>query len=199
MCYRNQGPLALTDANLMLGKLLPERFPKIFGPDQSQAIDAESVRRAFTELADQVGDGRSPEQVAEGFVRIAVENMANAIKKVSTQKGYDITRYTLNCFGGAGGQHACLVADALGLRQVLLHPLAGVLSAYGMGLAEVRAHRELAIEAPFESDFDQHLQAPFDALLRATSEELREQVSKRAKSNQGAGCICAMRAQTQRS
>ena len=175
MCYRNQGPLALTDANLMLGKLLPERFPKIFGPDQSQAIDAESVRRAFTELADQVGDGRSPEQVAEGFVRIAVENMANAIKKISTQKGYDVTRYTLNCFGGAGGQHACLVADALGVRQVLLHPLAGVLSAYGMGLAEVRAHRELAIEAPFESDFDQHLQAPFDALLRATSEELLEQ------------------------
>jgi 5-oxoprolinase (ATP-hydrolysing) len=148
-CYRRGGPLALTDANVMTGKLIPEFFPKIFGPHQDQPLDAEAVRRAFAALAREVGDNRTPEQVADGFIQIAVENMANAIKKISVQRGYDVTRYALNCFGGAGGQHACLVADALGMTKILIHPLSSLLSAYGMGLAEIRATREQAIEAPF--------------------------------------------------
>ena len=113
-CYRRGGPLAVTDANLMLGKINADFFPAIFGPDQDAPLDADAVHSAFSEMAEEIGDGRSPEEVAEGYVTIAVENMANAIKKISVQRGYDITRYTLTCFGGAGGQHACLVADALG-------------------------------------------------------------------------------------
>ena len=175
MCYRNQGPLALTDANLMLGKLLPERFPRIFGRQGDQPLDSMSVRDAFEQLATQVGDGRGPEQVAEGFVQIAVENMANAIKKISTQRGYDVTSYALNCFGGAGGQHACLVADSLGMRQVILHPLAGVLSAYGMGLAKLRAHRQAAIEEPLQADIEGHLKRGFTALEESSIGELADQ------------------------
>ncbi|HEX9322093.1 MAG TPA: hydantoinase B/oxoprolinase family protein [Xanthobacteraceae bacterium] len=148
-CYRRGGPLALTDANVMAGKLIPEFFPKIFGPHQDQPLDAEAVRGAFAALAREVGDDRTPEQVADGFIQIAVENMANAIKKISVQRGYDVTRYALNCFGGAGGQHACLVADALGMTKILIHPFSSLLSAYGMGLAQIRATREQAIEAPF--------------------------------------------------
>jgi len=148
-CYRRGGPLAVTDANVMLGKLMPDFFPRIFGPHQDQPLDAAAVRAAFQELAAQVGDGRAPEEVADGFIRIAVENMANAIKKISVQRGYDVTRYALNCFGGAGGQHACLVADALGMTKVLIHPFSSLLSAYGMGLADIRATREQAIEEPF--------------------------------------------------
>jgi 5-oxoprolinase (ATP-hydrolysing) len=163
-CYRRQGPLAVTDANLMVGKLLPRHFPHIFGPDQNQPLDAESVRQGFQQLAKRVGDGRSPEQVAEGFLRIAVDSMANAIKKISTQRGYDVTRYALNCFGGAGGQHACLVADALGIETVLLHPLAGVLSAYGMGLADIRANRQMAVEEPFEADVVERLARRFETI-----------------------------------
>jgi 5-oxoprolinase (ATP-hydrolysing) len=148
-CYRRGGPLAVTDANVMLGKLMPDFFPRIFGPHQDQPLDAAAVRAAFAQLAAQVGDGRAPEEVADGFIRIAVENMANAIKKISVQRGYDVTRYALNCFGGAGGQHACLVADALGMTKVLIHPFSSLLSAYGMGLADIRATREQAIEEPF--------------------------------------------------
>src|SRR6266516_482769 len=148
-CYRRGGPLALTDANVMSGKLIPEFFPKIFGPHQDQPLDAEAVRGAFAALAREVGDDRTPEQVADGFIQIAVENMANAIKKISVQRGYDVTRYALNCFGGAGGQHACLVADALGMTKVLIHPLSSLLSAYGMGLADIRATRQQALEEPF--------------------------------------------------
>src|SRR5499427_9344558 len=148
-CYRRGGPLAVTDANVMVGKLMPEFFPRIFGPGQDQPLDAAAVRAAFDELAVQVGDGRAPEEVADGFIRIAVENMANAIKKISVQRGYDVTRYALNCFGGAGGQHACLVADALGMTKVLIHPFSSLLSAYGMGLADIRATRQQAIEEPF--------------------------------------------------
>ncbi|MFY9685206.1 MAG: hydantoinase B/oxoprolinase family protein [Pseudolabrys sp.] len=147
-CYRRNGPLAVTDANVMVGKLIPDFFPKIFGPSQNLPLDAHAVRMAFTDLAQQVG-GRKPEDVADGFIKIAVENMANAIKKISVQRGYDITRYALNCFGGAGGQHACLVADALGMTRVLIHPFSSLLSAYGMGLADIRASREQAIELPF--------------------------------------------------
>jgi 5-oxoprolinase (ATP-hydrolysing) len=147
-CYRRGGPLAVTDANVMAGKLLPEFFPKIFGPHQDQPLDDAAVKAAFAELAKEVG-GKSPEEIADGFIKIAVENMANAIKKISVQRGYDVTRYALNCFGGAGGQHACLVADALGMTKVLIHPFSSLLSAYGMGLADIRATREQAIELPF--------------------------------------------------
>ena len=148
-CYRRGGPLTVTDANVMVGKLIPDFFPKIFGAQQNLALDSEAVRDAFAKLAHEIGDGRVPEDVADGFIKIAVENMANAIKKISVQRGYDVTRYALNCFGGAGGQHACLVADALGMTKVLIHPFSSLLSAYGMGLADIRATRQQAIEEPF--------------------------------------------------
>lgn len=152
-CYRRGGPLTVTDCNVMLGKLQPDYFPAVFGPNADQKLDADVVRQKFEEMAQQIADAtgeapRSPESIAEGFLRIAVENMANAIKKISVQRGYDVTKYTLQCFGGAGGQHACLVADALGMETVFVHPLAGVLSAYGMGLAEIRAMREQQYEHP---------------------------------------------------
>jgi 5-oxoprolinase (ATP-hydrolysing) len=147
-CYRRGGPLAVTDANVMAGKLIPDFFPKIFGPEQNQPIDADAVRAAFAELAKEIG-GKSSEEIADGFIKIAVENMANAIKKISVQRGYDVTRYALNCFGGAGGQHACLVADALGMTTVLIHPFSSLLSAYGMGLADIRSVRQQAIEEAF--------------------------------------------------
>ncbi len=148
-CYRRGGPLAVTDANVMVGKLVPAFFPKIFGPDQNLPLDAAAVREAFSALALRIGGGRSAEEVADGFIRIAVENMANAIKKISVQRGYDVTRYALNCFGGAGGQHACLVADALGMTTVLIHPFSSLLSAYGMGMADIRATREQTVELAF--------------------------------------------------
>jgi 5-oxoprolinase (ATP-hydrolysing) len=152
-CYRRGGPLTVTDCNVMLGKLTPAHFPAVFGPDGDAPLDLDAVRRRFAELAETVtsetGEApRSPEDMAEGFLRIAVDNMANAIKKISVQRGHDVTGYTLQCFGGAGGQHACLVADALGMRKVLIHPHAGVLSAYGMGMAEIRAMRETQMDAP---------------------------------------------------
>jgi 5-oxoprolinase (ATP-hydrolysing) len=147
-CYRRGGPLAVTDANVMAGKLMPEFFPKIFGPEQNQPLDAGAVHDAFAALAKEIG-GKSREEIADGFIKIAVENMANAIKKISVQRGYDVTGYALNCFGGAGGQHACLVADALGMTTVLIHPFSSLLSAYGMGLADIRATRQQAIEEPF--------------------------------------------------
>ncbi len=144
-CYRRGGPLTVTDANVMVGKLLPDYFPKIFGPQQDQPLDAEIVRTRFAELAAEISDGREPAEVADGFIRIAVENMANAIQAISVQRGYDVTDYVLNSFGGAGGQHACLVADALGIGRVLIHPLSGLLSAYGMGLASLKATRSRAV------------------------------------------------------
>ena len=152
-CYRRGGPLTVTDCNVMLGKLQPHHFPAVFGPNADQPLDPDIVRTRFDalarEIATETGEPpRAPEALAEGFLRIAVENMANAIKKISVQRGYDVTRYTLQCFGGAGGQHACLVADALGMETVFVHPFAGVLSAYGMGLAEIRALRERQFERP---------------------------------------------------
>jgi 5-oxoprolinase (ATP-hydrolysing) len=153
-CYRRGGPLAVTDANVMLGKIQPAYFPKVFGPCADETLDAEIVRAKFTELAGEIEDanGRrlSPEEVAEGFIDVAVGAMANAVKKISVARGYDVTRYTLQCYGGAGGQHACRVADALGIDSVFIHPLAGVLSAYGMGLADQRVIREAAVELPLE-------------------------------------------------
>lgn len=143
--YRRGGPLTVTDANVMLGKLSPKLFPPIFGPNRDQPLDADVVRAAFEEMAKVVGDDRSPEEVADGFLAIAVENMANAVKKISVQRGYDVTQYVLTSFGGAGGQHACLTADALGISTVLIHPFSGILSAYGMGLADIRATRQRTI------------------------------------------------------
>jgi len=143
--YRRGGPLTVTDANVMLGKLSPKLFPAIFGPNRDQPLDADAVRAAFEDMAKVIGDGRSPEEVADGFLAIAVENMANAVKKISVQRGYDVTHYVLTCFGGAGGQHACLTADALGISTVLIHPFSGILSAYGMGLADIRATRQRTI------------------------------------------------------
>ncbi len=150
--YRRGGPLAVTDANVMLGKLRPDFFPAIFGPGEDQPLDAAAVARGFDDLARRMGGDVAPEAVAEGYVRIAVENMAAAIKRISVARGYDVTGYALNCFGGAGGQHACLVADALGMERVLIHPFSGLLSAYGIGLATPRAFRQRAAALPLADD-----------------------------------------------
>jgi len=174
-CYRRGGPLTVTDANVMLGRLQPAHFPAVFGPGGDQPLDAEVVRARFHELAAEVraaiGLEATAESVAEGFLRIAVENMANAIKKISVERGYDVTDYVLVSFGGAGGQHACKVADALGMRKVFLHPFAGVLSAYGMGLADVRALREKAVEAILTAD---SLPGIADVLAALTGEAVEE-------------------------
>ena len=149
-CYRRGGKLAVTDCNVMLGKIQPKYFPTVFGPHADQPLERDVVVSKFTELANAIfqatGNRRTPEEVAEGFIDIAVGNMANAIKFISVQRGHDVTDYTLTTFGGAGGQHACLVADALGMTRVFAHPFAGVLSAYGMGLADQTAMREQALE-----------------------------------------------------
>ncbi len=178
-CYRRGGPLALTDANVVIGKLMPDFFPHIFGPAQDQPLDAGGVRRAFAELANEVnrhlGGERSVEDIADGFIRIAVENMANAIKKISVQRGYDVTRYALNCFGGAGGQHACLVADALGMTTVLIHPFSSLMSAYGMGLADIRATRQKAIEQPLGRDAIGTINNVVDEIGNSAVDELRRQ------------------------
>ncbi|MBL8831650.1 MAG: hydantoinase B/oxoprolinase family protein [Rhodospirillales bacterium] len=184
-CYRRGGPLAVTDANVMVGKIVPEFFPKVFGPGGNEPLDAAIVRTKFAALAAEVskatGEIRSPEQVADGFLKIAVENMANAIKQVSIQRGYDVTSYALNCFGGAGGQHACKVADALGMTTVFVHPLAGVLSAYGMGLADLRVMREKAVEARFAMSLLPALAAELDALAADGLAEMRRQGIAEAK------------------
>ncbi len=172
-CYRRGGPLAVTDANVMLGKLQPDFFPSIFGPGQDQPIDADAVRAKFAELAAGTGDGRSAEDVAEGFVTIAVENMANAIKKISVQRGHDVTGYLLNCFGGAGGQHACLVADALGMESVLIHPFSGLLSAYGIGLSTVFASRQQGLMEPLA---DKTL-AAIDRVRASLSAEIADELA----------------------
>ncbi len=180
-CYRNGGPLAVTDANVMLGKLIPDYFPSIFGPKQNQPLDVERVRALFTQMADEIGDDRSPESVADGFIRIAVANMVEAIKKISVQRGYDVTRYALSCFGGAGGQHACLVADALGMKNILLHPMSGLLSAYGMGLADIRATRQKALGVDLDADAPAELQRlgaelATECVAELTAQGVEEQV-----------------------
>jgi len=177
--YRRGGPLAVTDANVMLGKIQPAYFPKVFGPQANEALSAEPVREKFSALAQQTG--RSAEDVAEGFIRIAVQQMANAIKKISVARGYDVTRYTLQCFGGAGGQHACLVADALGMTRVLVHPLAGVLSAYGMGLADQNLIREQAVELPLDASALPQMAAQLDALAAQASAALQAQQLSRSE------------------
>ena len=177
--YRRGGPLATTDANVMLGKVQPRWFPKVFGPAGDQPLDRDVVERRFAELAAQMsaasGRPTSAEEVASGALKIAVASMAGAIKRISVARGYDVTRYTLQCFGGAGGQHACLVADALGMTKVLVHPLAGVLSAYGMGLADQIAMREASIERPLDLEGLAAARARAAALAQEACGELREQ------------------------
>ena len=175
--YRRGGPLALTDANVMVGKVQPAHFPHVFGPAANQALDADVVQERFATLAEQAQ--RAPEDVAHGFIQIAVQQMANAIKKISVARGYDVTRYTLQCFGGAGGQHACGVADALGMARVLVHPLAGVLSAYGMGLADQNVMRETAVELQLAPEHIATLRDTLGELALAAHEELaRQEVSR---------------------
>lgn len=171
--YRRGGPLAVTDANVMTGKIQPRYFPKVFGPKADEPLSYEAAEAKFNELAGRTG--RSAEVVAEGFINIAVQQMANAIKKISVARGYDVTRYTLQCFGGAGGQHACLVADALGMTRVFVHPLAGVLSAYGMGLADQNVIREQAVELPLAEGSLKEIGQKLEALASAAQAELRRQ------------------------
>ncbi|MEI6760136.1 MAG: hydantoinase B/oxoprolinase family protein [Betaproteobacteria bacterium] len=171
--YRRGGPLTVTDANVMLGKLVPAYFPKVFGPLANEALSFEAAEAGFAALAQQTG--QPAEQVAEGFIRIAVQQMANAIKKISVARGYDVTGYTLQCFGGAGGQHACLVADALGMTRILVHPLAGVLSAYGMGLADQSVSRQQAVETQLQPAAIPQIETQLDALAAVALAELARQ------------------------
>ncbi len=177
--YRRGGPLTVTDCNVMLGKLQSDLFPEIFGANGDQSLDYDAVKQRFDVMADEIGEstGERPNvhDVAEGYLKIAVENMANAIKKISVQRGYDVTEYTLCCFGGAGGQHACLVADALGMKTVFIHPLAGVLSAYGMGLADIRAMREQSVELRLQESAVNAIEENFIALERQTRDEILDQ------------------------
>jgi 5-oxoprolinase (ATP-hydrolysing) len=177
-CYRRGGPLTVTDCNVLLGKLQPQLFPCVFGNGGDEAIDVEAVRERFAALAEQLrneGDPRGEIEIAEGFIEIAVANMADAIKKISLERGHELDDYALCCFGGAGGQHACLVADALGMQTVLIHPLAGVLSAYGMGLADVRALRERSLGIVLSGEAIAGAQAGLEPLVRSAVEELRAQ------------------------
>ena len=151
-CYGLGGPLTVTDANVMLGKLAPSLLPAVFGPKGDAPIDADGVRAGFADLAATIGDGRSPEEVADGFIRIAVENMAQAVKKISVERGHDLTRYVLNGFGSAAGQHACLMAETLGMSQVLIHPFSGLLSAFGIGLSSIRASRERTLDVALDAE-----------------------------------------------
>ncbi len=178
-CYRNGGPLTITDVNLCIGKIQPAQFPAIFGPNGDQPLDLDTVRIGFAELADRLGrdtgERHDPRDIAEGFLRIAVANMANAVAQVSTRKGHDLSGFTLQCFGGAGGQHACLVADALGMERVFLHPFAGVLSAYGMGLADQTVLRQQAVERPLDGAILTDLMALRDRLAADAAHVLRDQ------------------------
>lgn len=178
-CYRRGGPLTITDCNLMVGKIRPDLFPSIFGHKANQPLDADIVKEKFNLLAKEVeqnlGRHMRPEEIAEGFLKIAVENMANAIKKISVQRGYDVKSYTLSCFGGAGGQHACLVAEALGIEKVHIHPLAGYLSAYGMGLADVSIIKEKTIEERLTKESLQNLATEFEKHEAQSRDDLKNQ------------------------
>ena len=180
-CYRQGGSLTVTDCNVMLGRVQPNFFPAVFGTEGNLPLDGEVVQRQFAELTAEIhqatDDTRSPEQVAEGFLAIAVEKMANAIKKISVQRGYDITEYTLCCFGGAGGQHACAIAQTLGIQQIFIHPYAGVLSAYGMGLANQSVIREQSLEIPLTDAALPNLEAAIAQLTATATTELIRQNS----------------------
>jgi 5-oxoprolinase (ATP-hydrolysing) len=175
-CYRRGGPLTVTDANVMLGKIKPQYFPYIFGKKGNLPLDKEIVNQKFLELSQEIHQAtnykNTPEEIAAGFIKIAVENMANAIKKISLQRGYDITHYTLCTFGGAGGQVACLIADTLGIKTVFLHPYAGGLSAYGMGLADIRVIKESAIEKALNQDLITELKPVINQLENQARQEL---------------------------
>ncbi|MFJ8754878.1 hydantoinase B/oxoprolinase family protein [Streptomyces sp. NPDC102441] len=177
VCYRRGGPLTVTDANVMLGRIRPEHFPAVFGPQGDQPLDAGLVRERFEALAEEVSDAsagsRTAADVAAGFLEIAVLNMANAVKKISVQRGHDITRYALTGFGGAGGQHVCAVADALGIDTVLVPPLAGVLSAYGIGLADATAMREQSVEAALDGATASRVRGVCESLAEHTRADLR--------------------------
>ncbi|HEY1664740.1 MAG TPA: hydantoinase B/oxoprolinase family protein [Trebonia sp.] len=177
-CYGHGGPLTVTDANVLLGRVQPAYFPRVFGPTGDQPLDTKATEAKFAELCERIsaatGDSRGPAEAAAGFLEIAVQNMANAIKKISVQRGYDVTRYVLSTFGGAGGQHACAVADALGMTSVLIHPLAGALSAYGIGLADVIAMRETTVEAPLTAGLAARLS---DEAFRPLEESARAELS----------------------
>ena len=177
--YRRDGPLTVTDCNVMLGKIQPQFFPPVFGLEGDEPLDAGVVKRKFAALALDItqrsGNSRTAEEVAAGYIEIAVGNMANAIKQISVQRGHDVTEYTLCCFGGAAGQHACLVADALGMTRVFIHPLAGVLSAYGMGLADITAMRESAVEVKLDDANHALLNSTLDQLAAAARDELVHQ------------------------
>ncbi|WP_316015789.1 hydantoinase B/oxoprolinase family protein [Roseobacter sp. HKCCA0434] len=172
-CYGRGGPLAVTDANVMTGKLRPEFFPAIFGPDADRPLDADATKAAFDALAAETG--KTPEELADGFLRIAVENMANAIKKISVQRGYEVSKYCLTVFGGAGAQHACAIADTLGMKTCLVHPFASLLSAYGMGLADIRAARQQAVEAPLDDHNRLEAANIVESLMARTADEVAAQ------------------------
>jgi 5-oxoprolinase (ATP-hydrolysing) len=174
-CYRNGGPLTVTDANVMLGRIQPAHFPSVFGPAGDEPLDVEVVRHRFADLAKEIDDGRSPEEVAAGFLHIAVANMANAVKRISVEKGHDVTEYALTTFGGAGAQHACAVADSLGIRTVLIPPMAGVLSALGIGLADTTAMREQSVELTLDESTMDHLRDVARELESITVAELRDE------------------------
>lgn len=174
-CYKKGGQLTITDCNVMLGKLQPQFFPQVFGRDANESLDKEIVISKFQKLAETINDGKNSEQIASGFIAIAINNMANAIKKISLQRGYDVTEYVLCCFGGAGGQHACLLADALGMKQIFIHPYAGVLSAYGVGLADIRINREKSVEKLLTESDNTGLDNIFANLERLAQKELLQQ------------------------
>jgi 5-oxoprolinase (ATP-hydrolysing) len=184
-CYRNGGPLTVTDCNLYLGRIDPTKFPAVFGPGGDQPLDPEASHGRLQEVADQLGGAKSLEDIAEGFLHIAVDNMAAAIRKISIARGHDVTRYTLACFGGAGGQHACRVADALGMERILVHPLAGVLSAYGIGIADLKAIRDASVLTPLGEDFSDALaeleQRACDALIEQGVHHARMELNRRAR------------------
>lgn len=178
-CYRNGGPLTVTDANVMLGRVQPAHFPHVFGPGGDLPLDADEVRRRFADLAAEIrattGEDRTPEEVAEGFLRVAVANTANAVKRISVGKGHDVGEYALTTFGGAGGQHACALADSLGIRSVLVPPMAGVLSALGIGLADTTSMREHSVEAPLADENMARVCQAADALEQAARAELLDE------------------------
>lgn len=174
-CYKKGGQLTITDCNVMLGKLQPQFFPQVFGHNANESLDKEIVISKFEELTEVINDGRNSEKIASSYIAIAIYNMANAIKKISLQRGYDVTEYVLCCFGGAGGQHACLLADALGMQQIFIHPYAGVLSAYGIGLADIIINQEKSVEKLLTESGNTRLDTIFTDLERLAQKELAQQ------------------------
>ncbi len=189
VCYRRGGKLAVTDINVCLGKIQSDYFPAIFGPDQDQPLDRDAAKAAFKEISAQIGGNRSPEDVAEGFLDIAIEHMVQAIKKISISRGYDVKDYALNCFGGAGGQHACLVAERLGINKIFIHPLSGVLSAYGMGLADIRIESQQVIDQILSAPLLTIIEPYIQKLIMRNMTNLMEQGVDEAEINHDASAL----------